>query len=169
MLFSPSIKNLNDLFLHQLKDIYYTEKKIVKTLPDLADKATDSNLKNGFQTHLTETKDQISKLERAFDILGEKAEGEKCDAIEGILKEGDHLVKDCEEGATRDSALIAAAQKVEHYEIATYGALCHMANLLGQTEVADILHSILEQEKSTDEKLTSMSTSVEKMAVKKAA
>ena len=124
---------------------------------------------NKIVTHLEETNDQIKKLEKVFEILGYDKEKEKCEAIEGLLEEGDELIEESKEGAVRDAALIAAAQKVEHYEIASYGTLCAMANELDQPEAAKILHEILEQEKETDEKLIKLSYTTNEKAEKRAA
>lgn len=164
-----SLKNLEDLFTHLLQDMYYAENQIKKTLPEMASKATDPGLQDGFEQHLEETKDQISKLETVFEKCGYKKKREKCQAIEGLLKEGNELIEESEKGAVLDSALIAAAQKVEHYEIASYGALCSIAKKLGHDEAAEILHEILEQEKQTDEKLAKLSNRVELEAMKLAA
>ena len=164
-----SIKNTEDLFKHLLQDMYYAENRITKALPKMAKKASNPDLKKGFETHLEETKDQISKLEEVFEMLDYKKEKEKCEAIEGLLKEGEDLMKEAEDGAAMDSALIAAAQKVEHYEIASYGTLCNLAKILGFDDAASQLHEILEQEKETDEKLTGMADSIEEEALEKAA
>jgi len=163
------LNNLKDLFTHLLQDMYFAENKIKAELPKMAEKATNPKLKKGFEKHLEETKDQISKLEKVFEITGIEKDKEKCEAILGLLEEGKGLIKESAEGAVRDSALIAAAQKVEHYEIASYGMLCNMGKLLGYNDAAEILHEILEQEKATDEKLTSMCDEIEEEAMKKAA
>ena len=164
-----SMKTLDDLFIHLLQDMYYAEGKIVKALPKMAEKATDADLQDAFERHCDETKDQITKLQKVFSILDIKEKGVKCEAIEGLLKEGKELMSEAEEGPVCDSAMIAAAQKVEHYEIASYGALCSIAKNLGHDDAAKILHSILEQEKATDEKLIKLSRDVESEALSKAA
>ncbi len=164
-----SIKNLQDLFEHLLQDIYYAEKQIKKTLSKMKEHATDEKLANAFETHLEETEEHISKLETVFDMTGFEKDTEKCEAIIGLLKEGNSLIEECESGSVCDAALIVAAQKVEHYEIASYGALCNMAKLLGEQEAAEILHEILEQEKSADQKLTDMSDFIEEEAMARAA
>lgn len=148
------IETLEDLFCEQLKDMYYAENKLVKALVEMAEKATDPKLQQAFEKHHDETRDQIAKLESVFQSLDMEAEGEKCEAIEGLLKEAKELMKDAKDPEALDAALILAAQKVEHYEIATYGCLCAFANRLGHGEQARTLHSILEQERSTDEALT---------------
>ena len=155
-LFGTEIKTKEDLFKHLLQDMYFAETKIASKLPDMAEKASNPQLKQGFETHLAETNDQIEKLELAFDTLGFDKDKEKCEAILGLLDEGEHLIKETEEGPIRDAALIAAAQKIEHYEIASYGTIVAMANDLGHTEAASIIHKILEQEKATDEKLSQL-------------
>jgi len=146
---------LKEFFIDELKDILWAEKHIVKTLPKMQDAATSDELKNAFEEHLEVTKTHVQRLEQAFDILGEKAQAKTCEAIEGITKEGESIIEETEEGsATRDVGLILAAQKVEHYEISTYGGLAQLATTLGLNDVADLLHSTLEEEKETDVKLT---------------
>ena len=164
-----TLTNLEDLFKHLLQDMYFAENKITEALPKMAKKATNEDLQFGFEQHLEETKNQISKLEQVFELCGYEKEREECEAIEGLLEEGEGLMKEAESGATLDSALIAAAQKVEHYEIASYGALCKMAKKLGQDDAAKLLHEILEQEKATDEKLTKLCDDIEEEAMQKAA
>lgn len=164
-----TLKTLDDLFEHLLQDMYYAEHQITKALPKMAKKATSEDLRQGFEQHLEETQDQIRKLEKVFEITGFEKDKEECEAIEGLLEEGEGLIKDAQKGATLDSALIAAAQKVEHYEIASYGTLCNMAKILGQDEAAEILHDILEQERATDEKLSKICDAIEEEAMAKAA
>lgn len=164
-----TLKTLDDLFEHLLQDMYYAEHQITKALPKMAKKATSEDLRQGFEQHLEETQDQIRKLEKVFEITGFEKDKEECEAIEGLLEEGEGLIKDAQKGATLDSALIAAAQKVEHYEIASYGTLCNMAKILGQDEAAQILHDILEQERATDEKLSKICDAIEEEAMAKAA
>lgn len=148
------INNFEELFQDELFDIYNAEKQITKALPKMMEGATDTKLIEGFKTHLRETEGQIKRLEKCFSLLGIECKKEKCEATEGILKEGEELMKHTPEGPVRDAALIAAAQKVEHYEMATYGTLCCWAKQLGYNEVAALLHETLEEEESTDEKLT---------------
>lgn len=146
---------LQELFLNSLQDIYYAEKAITKALPKMKKAATSSELKTAFEEHLLMTKDQITRLEQVFETLGEKAKAKKCDAIEGIVKEGEGIIEDTDEGtATRDVGLILAAQKVEHYEIASYGGLRQLAITLGYDEAAQLLQQTLDEEKMTDELLT---------------
>ena len=151
---------LKEFFVDELKDIYYAEKKIAKTLPKMKKAATSQELKSAFESHTVMTKEQIVRLEQVFNLLGEKAKAKTCDAIEGIVKEGEGIISDTDsDTATRDVGLIFAAQKVEHYEIATYGGLAQLAETLGLTEVAQLLHTTLEEEKQTDSQLTAIAES----------
>lgn len=146
---------LKEFFIEELKDIYYAEKQIAKTLPKMKKAATSEELKQAFESHTTMTQEQIARLEQVFELLGEKAKGKTCEAIEGIIKEGEGIISDTDsKTATRDVGLIFAAQKVEHYEIATYGGLAQLADTLGLSQVASLLHTTLEEEKQTDELLT---------------
>lgn len=147
-------KTLEDLLEHGLKDMYYAEKKILKSLEKMSKAAEDEELRDGLNQHHDETEEQIALLERAFEALGKKAKAEKCDAMDGILAEGDSLLKDFRGSPAGDAAIIFSAQAVEHYEIARYGSLRAYAELLGNDEVADLMQQILEQELATDEKLT---------------
>ncbi|MBW4331028.1 ferritin-like domain-containing protein [Stakelama sp. CBK3Z-3] len=155
-LFSKDIESFDALFLHQLQDIYYAENQITKALPKMIDKATDPALRDGFKTHLEETKGQIERLNRIFDLLGEKAKAVTCPAIDGIIKEANELAGEIADKRVLDAALIAAAQAVEHYEITRYGTLIAWANQLGRAGVADILKETLDEEYATDDKLTAM-------------
>lgn len=146
--------DLHELFLEELKDIYYAENLLAKTLPEMAEAATAKPLKKAFQTHLKETQNQILRLEQVFELLEEKAEAKKCDAMEGLIKEAKSLIKEHEADLTRDVGIIIGAQKVEHYEIAAYGSLATLAELMGHTDVKDLLGETLNEEKMTDEKLT---------------
>jgi ferritin-like metal-binding protein YciE len=146
---------LKEFFHDEIKDIYWAEKKLVQTLPKLAKAATSEELRTAFTDHLEETKGHVSRLEQVFDLLGEKPQAKKCDAMEGITEEGASVIEDTDEGtATRDVALILAGQKAEHYEIATYGGLAQIAQTLGLDEIASLLESTLDEEKAADEKLT---------------
>src|ERR1700712_3068527 len=148
---------LKEFFVDELKDIYYAEKQIAKTLPKMKKAATSEELKLAFENHLTMTQEQVVRLEKVFELLGQKAKGKTCEAIEGIIKEGEGIIADTEsKTATRDVGLIFAAQKVEHYEIATYGGLAQLAETLGLSEVAQLLHTTLEEEKQTDVLLTTI-------------
>lgn len=155
-LFSKDIKTMDDLFLHTLRDIYYAEKQITKALPDMIEKAHNAQLKQGFQTHLRETENHVKRLEQAFELLGKKAQGVDCPAIDGIIKEAKEVAGEVDDKAVLDAALIAAAQAVEHYEMTRYGTLIAWAKQLGRANVATLLHQTLEEEKATDKKLTSM-------------
>lgn len=148
---------LEDFFIDELKDIYWAEKHLVKTLPKMEKAATTEELKKAFTDHLEITKEHVSRLEQAFEMLGEKAVAKKCEAMEGITKEGQGVIEETEKGtATRDVALIFAGQKVEHYEIATYGGLVQLAKTLSHNDVAKLLEKTLSEEKEADELLTSV-------------
>lgn len=150
---------LMHLMVSELKDIYWAEKALVKALPKMAKKATSEELVEAIESHLSETEGQVSKLEQVFELLEMRAVAKKCEAMAGLLKEGDEMVKESEEGGMRDAAIISAAQKVEHYEIATYGTLRTFAETLGLEDVASIFEEILDEEKSADEKLTEIAVS----------
>jgi ferritin-like metal-binding protein YciE len=146
---------LKEFFIDELKDIYWAEQKLVKTLPKLAKAATSGELKSAFTDHLEETKTHVQRLEQAFKMMGEKASAKKCDAMEGITEEGSSVIEDTDEGtATRDVALVMAGQKAEHYEIATYGGLIQIARTMGHDDVAELLEQTLEEEKNADRTLT---------------
>lgn len=149
-----SPKNLKDLFLHTLKDVYYAEKQLHKTLPKLAKKSTDKTLQKGFKEHQKETETHIDRLEEVFALCNIKPSGEKCPAIDGIIKEGEDVMSEIDDAKTRDAAIIAAAQAAEHYEIARYGALIAWADRLGMDEAKNILRDTLAEEKDADAKLT---------------
>ncbi len=146
---------LKEFFMDELKDIYWAEKHIVKTLPKMQKAATSEELKDAFAEHLEVTKTHVIRLEQAFESLGKKAQAKKCEAMEGIIAEGETIISDTEAGtSTRDVGLILAAQKVEHYEISTYGGLAQLATTLGLNKVADLLKQTLEEEKEADSTLT---------------
>ncbi|HMG81521.1 MAG TPA: ferritin-like domain-containing protein [Ferruginibacter sp.] len=146
---------LEEFFHDELKDIYWAEKHLVKTLPKMAKAATSEELRNAFTEHLEVTQQHVSRLEEVFNILGYKPQAKKCEAMAGITKEGDDIIADTEKGtSTRDVGLIFAGQKVEHYEIATYGSLTQLAKTLGHEDVAKILDSTLQEEKEADEGLS---------------
>jgi ferritin-like metal-binding protein YciE len=148
---------LSEFFIDELKDIYWAEKHIVQTLPKLKKAATSDELKNAFEDHLTVTKTHVERLEKAFDLMGEKAQAKKCEAMNGIISEGTSIIEDTEAGtATRDVGLVLAAQKVEHYEIATYGGLIQLAKNLGHDDVADLLYKTIQEEEEADKLLTSV-------------
>ena len=146
---------LEKLFTDSLKDIYWAEKHLTKTLPKMKKKATTDELKSAIEEHLAQTEEHVSRLEQVFEICGKKAQAKKCDAMEGLTKEGDSIIEETESNTmTRDAGIIMAAQKVEHYEIATYGSLVQLAKTLGMNDAAEILHQTLDDEKQADEKLT---------------
>src|ERR1700747_72935 len=155
-LFNKDIKTMNDLFLHQLQDIYYAEKQLVKALPKMADKATDKQLKQGFLTHLDETKGHVARLEQVFMGLGFEVKAVDCPAIDGIIEEADEVTSEVADKAVLDAALINAAQAAEHYEIVRYGSLIAWARQLGRTDCASVLQKTLDEEKTTDPKLTTL-------------
>jgi ferritin-like metal-binding protein YciE len=152
-----SDSRLEEFFIDELKDIYWAEQHLVKTLPKMQEASSSSQLKNAISDHLEQTKEHVSRLEKVFDMLGQEAEAKKCDAMEGITDEGEEIISDTEDGtATRDVRVIMAGQKVEHYEIATYGSLVQLAKTLGHDDVAQLLATTLEEEKKADELLTSI-------------
>ena len=164
-LFTKDIKTLNDLFVHQLKDIYYAEKRIVKTLPDMIKKATNPQLRQGFELHLSQTQNHVKNVEEVFRMHGVEIEAVTCPAIDGIIKEADEVAGEVADKQVLDAALIAAAQAVEHYEMTRYGTLIAWAKQLGRSDCASVLAKNLKDEKDTDEKLTQLAESgVNRMA-----
>ncbi len=157
--FSKDIKNMDDLFVHTLRDIYYAEKQIVGALPDMIEKSQDPQLKQGFQTHLQESKNHVQRLEKVFQMHGKPPQGVDCPAIDGILDEANDVAGEVEDKAVLDAALIAAAQAVEHYEITRYGSLIAWAKQLGRNHSARVLQQNLDEEKATDNKLTALAES----------
>jgi ferritin-like metal-binding protein YciE len=149
-----SIKDLNDLFLHGLRDIYFAEKKIAQALPKMSKAVKSEKLREAFDAHLKETHTQIERLEKVFANCNVRAEGEECPAIEGLIEEGEHIMDEVEDDDVLSAALLADAQAVEHYEIARYGTLCEWAELLGHEENKRLLAETLEEEKNADRKLT---------------
>lgn len=148
---------LEKFMYDSLKDIYWAEKHLLKALPKMKKAATNEELKAAFEEHLQVTEEQVGRLEQVFELLGKKAQGKKCEAMEGLTKEAESIIEETEAGtATRDVGLIMAAQKVEHYEIATYGGLAQLAKTMGLTEVGELLGQTLQEEKETDEQLTSI-------------
>lgn len=158
-LYSKDIETLDDLFVHTLQDIYYAENQITKALPTMIEKASDPQLRQGFETHLTETQGQIKRLEHVFQMHGHAPKGVDCPAIDGILKEADEVAGDVADKEVLDAALIASAQAVEHYEITRYGTLIAWAKQLGRADCASVLQQNLDEEKATDKKLTTMAES----------
>lgn len=146
---------LKELFIESLQDIYYAEKALTKAMPRMQAAATSPELIQAFENHLQQTQGQIQRLEQVFQLIGEDAEGKKCEAMEGLIKEAESIISDTDEGtSTRDVGLIMAAQKVEHYEIASYGSIRQLAITLGLTEAAQLLEQTLDEEKQTDLLLT---------------
>ena len=146
---------LNELFIDELKDIYWAEKHLMKALPKMAKAATSDELRTAIENHLAETENHVSRLEDAFASIDEKAVAKKCEAMAGLIKEGDEIVAETEKGTfTRDAGIISAAQKIEHYEIASYGTLKTLATVLGYNEAAELLDATLQEEKNADSLLT---------------
>ena len=158
-IFSKDIKTMDDLFVHTLRDIYYAEKQILKAPPDMIQKASEPQLKQGFQAHLGETKNQVTRLEQVFRQHGHEPSGVDCPAIDGIIDEANDVAGEVEDKAVLDAALIAAAQAVEHYEITRYGSLIAWAKQLGRNDCAALLQENLDEEKAADKKLTSLAES----------
>ncbi|PVB60312.1 ferritin-like domain-containing protein [Labrenzia sp. 011] len=152
------MKTLSDAFEHTLQDIYYAEQQLAKAMPKLQDAANGKKLKDAIGDHLEETRTQVKTLEQVFKSIGKKASGEKCDAIEGLLKETDGILEEAS-GTAKNAALVAACQAVEHYEIARYGTLREWAKVLGHDEAHDLLSGILDQEKAANSKLTGLAVS----------
>lgn len=146
---------LEEFFVDMLKDIYWAEKHLTKALPKMKKAATSEELQQAFEDHLAQTEEHVTRLEQAFEMMGKKAQAKKCDAMDGLTKEAESIIEETEEGSmTRDVALIVAAQKVEHYEIATYGSLVQIANTMNMGDVAAIFEQTLQEEKDTDVHLT---------------
>ncbi len=163
-----SEETLEKLLVDELKDLYSAENQITKALPKLVKAATSPELKKAFESHLEETKGQIERLEKIFEILEKSPKGKTCNGMKGVLEEGSEVMEDYENPQVRDAALITAAQRVEHYEMAGYGGVRTYAELLGQTEIARLLQETLEEEKAADEKLNSISRRVNSEAMKAA-
>src|SRR3954465_14048816 len=153
------MQTLKDLYIDELKDVYDAENQIAKALPKMAKAAGNEELRAAIEQHLDQTQTQIERLEQIFEELGEKPKGQKCEAMKGLLEEAKRMMEDSEEDDVRDAAIIAAAQKVEHYEIATYGTLRTYAELMGHDEQAELLQETLDEEKETDENLTELAVS----------
>jgi len=151
--------DLKELFVEQLRDILWAENHLVKALPKMAKAAQSPNLRKAFESHLTETKGHVDRLGKVLEGLGLSARGKKCAAMEGLLKEGDEIAEEFGDSTALDAALICAAQKVEHYEIATYGTLCAFARRLGLDSAAELLGLTLKEESAADEKLTKLALS----------
>jgi len=152
----PQTGTLHDAFLDELRDAYDAEKQLTKALPKMAKAASSEELRSAFETHLEETRGHIERIEQAFESLDEKAKGKHCDGMAGIIEEGKNAMDEDFDDATMDAALIASAQRAEHYEMAAYGTLVAWARGMGHTEAADLLQQTLDEEKATDEKLTAL-------------
>lgn len=152
--------SLRELYVEQLKDLYDAEHQIIKALPKMIDKAESEELKDALNEHLEVTKEQAKRIERVFRNMGEEAKAEKCKGMQGVLEEGDDLIGDIEDPEVRDAAIIAAAQRVEHYEMAGYGTARTYADQLGEDEAADLLQQTLDEEKEADRKLTKLSSEI---------
>jgi len=151
---SNAAEGLKELFIDELKDIIYAERALLKALPKMANNATEPKLVSAIQQHVTVTEGQVKRLEQVFEILGESNRGKKCDAMEGLIKEGESILEETEAGAVRDAGIISASQKIEHYEIASYGTLIAFAKTLGENEIASLLESTIAEEKEADALLT---------------
>ncbi len=156
---SNAEQGFRDLFEDELKDIYWAEKALTKAIPKMIKNTTTPDLAQALEDHLEETKGHVDRLEEAFQMLGKAARAKKCEAMDGLIKEAEEIMEDTPEGIVRDAGIISAGQKVEHYEIATYGTLCAFAKTLGEDEIATLLQQTLEEEKGADEKLTSIAES----------
>jgi ferritin-like metal-binding protein YciE len=159
-----TLHTLEDLFLHELQDLYDAENQIVKALPKMAKSASSPELKRAFENHAVEAKTQVERLTQVFEQLGKSAKGKKCEAMKGLLAEGEDLMGENAEPEVLDAALIASAQKVEHYEIAGYGTVREWAQILGHTEAAELLNQTLDEESATDEKLSSIAKKINSAA-----
>jgi ferritin-like metal-binding protein YciE len=155
-LFSKDIKTMDDLVLHELQDIYYAEHQITKALPKLIEKATNRDLTQGLRIHLEETKNQIGRLDQVFKKLGKEPRGTDCPAIDGLIKEADHLVGEVEDKQVLDAAIVGSAQAVEHYEIARYGTIIAWAEETGHDEIVRLLTTNLNEEKAANTKLSTI-------------
>jgi ferritin-like metal-binding protein YciE len=153
------MKTLDDAFRHTLKDVYYAENALARALPKVAKAVSNKALKAAIEDHLEETKRQVKTLEKVFKSVGEKASGEKCDAIDGLIKETEGIIEDGDGAVALNAAVIAAAQAVEHHEISRYGSLREWAKVLGHDEAHDLLSSILDEEKAANNKLTNLAVS----------
>ena len=158
-LFSESFNSFDDLFSHQLEDVYDAENQLIDALPKMADASSSSELKNAFNTHLMQTREHAKRLEQVFNMLGKEPTRTTCPAMKGLVKEGSEVVGATGDGRVKDAGLIAAAQRVEHYEIAAYGTLRTLAQQLGRQDVAQLFQKTLDEEGETDKKLTRIATS----------
>jgi ferritin-like metal-binding protein YciE len=158
-------QGLKELYVDELRDIYNAENQLVKALPKLAKAAASDDLRQGFEQHLGQTKEHVARLEKIFEELDESPKGKKCAGMEGLVEEGAEVMKEGLEGAVLDAALIGAAQRVEHYEIAAYGTVIAFAQILGESDQASLLETTLSEEKETDEKLTELAGTINQEAL----
>jgi ferritin-like metal-binding protein YciE len=158
-LFGKDIETMDNLFVHTLQDIYYAEKQILKALPEMEQKASNTQLKNAFKSHLEETKGHVKRLEQVFKMEGKEPKGVDCPAIDGIIEEANDVASDVDDKQVLDAALAAAAQAVEHYEMSRYGTLIAWAKQLGRADCANVLEQTLKEEKAADQKLTTIAES----------
>jgi ferritin-like metal-binding protein YciE len=156
----PKVATMDELFIEEIRDLYDAEKQLTKALPKMAHAASSDDLRSAFEEHLEQTKQHVQRLEQIFESLDEKGTGKKCAAMAGLIKEGEEVATETEETSVRDAGLIAAAQKVEHYEISGYGSARTHAEVLGHSDAARLLQQTLREEKETDEKLTSLAESM---------
>ena len=154
------INSLRELYVEQLRDLYDAENQLIKALPKMAKEATSDELRQGIEEHLEQTRGQAERLEQIFEQLGEKAKGKKCKGMQGLIEEGQETLEEDMEEDTKDAAIIAAAQRVEHYEISGYGTARTYANLLGENEAAELLEQTLQEEKETDQKLNQLAEEI---------
>ncbi|MGH7696406.1 MAG: ferritin-like domain-containing protein [Gemmatimonadaceae bacterium] len=150
------VSTLNDLFVRELRDVYNAERQLIRTLPTMAKKATSPDLSQAIEDHLGQTEQQAERLEQVFSMLDVSSRGPVCKGMKGIIDEGKETLEETDEPDVTDAGIIASAQKAEHYEIATYGTLCEYANVLGHSEIADLLKTTLEEEKAADRKLSEL-------------
>jgi ferritin-like metal-binding protein YciE len=161
---AASKNSLRALYIDELRDLYNAEKQLTKALPKMAKAASSQELRNGFTRHLEQTQGHVERLEQIFEALGERPSGKKCMGMEGLVEEGTELMEQDFEGNIMDAALISAAQRVEHYEIAAYGTVCAFGELLGESHHVSLLQQTLQEEKQTDEKLTELSKEINRAA-----
>lgn len=152
-------KGLHDLFEDELKDIYWAEQALIKAMPKMIENATSEELVTALENHLKQSEEQKRRLERVFEAIGSKPQAKKCESMEGLIKEAEEMLTETEVGMVRDAAIISAAQKIEHYEIASYGTLCSFAQTLDEMEAYDLLEETLDEEKETDALLTEIAES----------
>lgn len=163
------VDSMDKLFINELKDLYSAEKQITRALPKMAKAATSDELRNALEMHLKETHHQIERLDRIFEMVGARGAGKTCEGMKGLLEEGEKTMKEADEGGIRDAAMIAGAQRVEHYEMAAYGTVRTLADLMGQHEISKLLQQTLDEEGNADKKLTQIAMTVNRTAQREAA